>query len=127
MPAKRPERLPRRWHAAIIALLSEATISAAAAKVSINEKTLRRWLSNPRFEAAYAEERRRVFEAAGNLLQSAELEAVTTLRACLSSQSDHAKIRASLGIIEGARQAYETQTLTTRIAALEAKMRSREE
>ena len=43
---------------ALIALLTEPTISAAAKKVGIGERTLHTWLRDATFTAAYREARR---------------------------------------------------------------------
>ena len=47
------EKLTRKQDAAIGALLSQPTISAAAQSVGLGEATLRRWLKDPGFLAAY--------------------------------------------------------------------------
>jgi hypothetical protein len=48
-----PDKLTRRQEALILALLSEPTHAAAAAKARVSEATLRRWLHLPAFRAAY--------------------------------------------------------------------------
>jgi hypothetical protein len=46
---------------AIVALLSEPTLGQAAARCGITERTLRRWLAEDAFQAAYEAARRTTF------------------------------------------------------------------
>lgn len=52
------EKLTPKQEEAIMALLSEATIGAAAAKVGVSEVTLGRWLKLSEFAAEYKAPRR---------------------------------------------------------------------
>ena len=45
------KKLNRRQEAALVALLAEPTYTAAAARARVSEKTLRRWLKRPEFQA----------------------------------------------------------------------------
>ena len=68
--------------AAIVALLSEPTIVAAAARVGMGESTLRRWLAeDAAFQAEFEMARHATFEAAisrsfGQISRSANREAI---------------------------------------------------
>jgi hypothetical protein len=57
-PMGHGEKRSRRGEAAIAALLTEPTIEAAAAKARISVRTLKYWLRQPRFQAAYRQARR---------------------------------------------------------------------
>src|ERR1700685_3080143 len=72
-----------RQAAAIAALLAEASVSAAAKKIGVGEKTLRRWMELPAFKAAYRAARVDVVEGAAARLQRAAGKAVETLEALL--------------------------------------------
>ena len=84
-------------------------------------------MRRPDFKAAFDEARRVAFDSALTLLHTTSVEAVETLRACLNSQSDPTRVRASAVILERGFAAHEMQSLASRIAALEARMRSTEE
>jgi len=73
------EQLSRKQEHAIGALLTEPTISAAAAAVGIGEATLRRWMKLDDFITEYRAARRQVVEQATARLQQASSGAVDTL------------------------------------------------
>ena len=72
-------RISRKQDTAIGALLSRPTISAAAESVGIGEATLRRWLKNPDFLAAYGTAWREAVSQAVGQLQAACSVAVVAL------------------------------------------------
>jgi hypothetical protein len=64
---------------AIVALLSENSITAAADRCEVNEKTLRRWMADDEaFKQDLATARRAMFETAMNRLQPLAAQAVDT-------------------------------------------------
>ena len=69
-------KLSRKMGQAIAALLSEATIAAAAARVGVGEVTLWRWLQRQDFQAAFRAARREAVAQAIARLQQACSEAV---------------------------------------------------
>ena len=72
---------------AILALLSEKTLGAAATTCGVNEKTLRRWLANDEaFQADYAEARQATFEAGMGRIQALTARAVDTLEDLLDAE-----------------------------------------
>lgn len=72
---------------AILALLSEKTIGEAAAKSGVNEKTLRRWLSDDEaFKAEYAAARHAAFQAGISRVQALTARAVDTLEDLLDAK-----------------------------------------
>jgi transposase-like protein len=73
------DKVGRKFEQAIGALLSNATIRAAALEIGINEKTLRRWLRDEGFRAAYQAARERTLHTTTNLLLSASVEAAEVL------------------------------------------------
>src|SRR5207247_1202445 len=112
----------RKREQAIAALLEKPTITEAAQVVGLSERTIRRWLSDPRFAADDRLARRQVVEVAIGGLQQATAEAVAALRRNLTADAPQAvQVRAALGILEQAAKGVELLDLAERVAALEAK------
>lgn len=75
------DRSSAKRDAAILGLLEETTICAAAERAGIGEATLRRWLrENDEFKKQYVTARKEVFAQALNQLRQGALEAAITLR-----------------------------------------------
>ena len=113
------EKLTRKQEQAISALLAEATLASAAERVSVNESTLRRWLSLPEFAAAYREARRQVMEKAMAQLQQSSWAASTTLLRLLTAESESVRLRAATAILDQANKGLEMLDFEERLAALE--------
>ena len=72
---------------AVVALLSEKTIAAAAKKAGVGEKTLRRWLADDeQFQTEYAAALRTTFEAGIQRAQALAAKAVDTLEDLLEDE-----------------------------------------
>src|SRR5262245_18740807 len=113
-------RQARKQEAAISALLAEPTIGQAAKVAGIGEKTLRRWLREPGFQAEYRAARRQALEGAIGALQQATGLAVQALVRDLDADAPQAvQVRAALGILEQAAKGMELLDLADRITALE--------
>jgi len=78
------EKFSRKDEEAIDALITEPTIKAAAKKVGLGEKTLRRWLEDPDFREDLDAERMHRLEAATRGLEQAAPEAIASLQRVLS-------------------------------------------
>ena len=104
---------------AILALLSEPTIAAAATKARISERTLLRWLAESSFQARYRAARRQVVEQAIAQLQQGTGEAVEALRRNLKCGVPAAEIAAAKAVIDFSTKAIELTDLIERIEALE--------
>ena len=113
------ENLTRKQERALDALLSEQTLAGAAEKAGVSEPTLRRWLKQDTFLAAYREARRQVVEKAFAQLQNSTWAASTTLLKLLGSSSDSVRLRAAIAILDQAGKAVELLDLDERISALE--------
>jgi transposase-like protein len=113
------ENLNRKQEQAISALLSEATLSAAAERIGVNEATLRRWLRQADFTAAYREARRQVVEKAIAQLQQSSWAASTTLLKLLGAQSESVRLRAAVAILDHANKRLEMIDFEERLTALE--------
>ena len=72
---------------AIVALLSENNVSAAAKKCGVGERTLHRWLSEDEtFQAEHADALRTTFEAAVHRAQAITGKAIDTLEELLEDK-----------------------------------------
>ena len=114
--------LTHKQHKAIAALLSEATIASAAAKVGITESTLYRWLQDDTFNEAYRQARREAVGQAVARLQQLSSSAVFVLASVMADKATPPSTRviAAKAIIEYALQAVQLEDLQARVEALEA-------
>jgi len=104
---------------AILALLSEPTISAAAEKVGVSEVTLHRWQKLPAFQEEYRAARRYAMERATALLQNSAWAASTTLMRLLNSSSDSVRLRAAIAILEHGSKGLEVLDFEQRLIDVE--------
>jgi hypothetical protein len=113
------ERMSRKREQALAALLMHPTIAAAATAAGVNERTLREWLREPGFKAAYAEARAEVLERTVARLLRASESAVRTLEAALDAEKTADAVRAARIILEIAVKGTAELDLEARLAALE--------
>jgi hypothetical protein len=113
------EKLTRKQEQAIAALLCQPTIAAAAKQAKVSEATLRRWLGDPAFKAAYAAARCEVLERTVVLLLGATRKSVECLECNLTAEKPGDQIRAAVAILEQATKGIELLDLESRLAALE--------
>jgi DNA mismatch repair ATPase MutS len=115
--------LTPKQHKALAALLSEPTVTAAAAKVGIGERTLHTWLHEPAFDEAYTALRHEAVGLAVGRLQHATGIAVDALIEVLDTEYTPApaavRVSAAKVIIEYAIRFRELDELESRIAQLE--------
>lgn len=119
------EKLTRKQDAAIGALLCQPSITAAAHAVGIAEATLRRWLKEPGFLAAYRVARREALEHCVVLLQKASSAALGALLKSLQAKSEAVRLRAACAVLDYALKGAELLDLETRLAQLEAQVEDR--
>jgi hypothetical protein len=112
---------------AIIALLSEPTISAAAQASKIGQTTLHRWLNDPSFAAALKTARGQAFETALAALQGVSGKAVETLLAIMQDHQAQASARVSAAktILDIAIKAREQFDLADRLKAIEEALKAK--
>lgn len=120
------EKLSRKQEQAIIALLSHATMMAAAAACGVSETTLWRWLQMPEFRERCHEARRRAVEQAIGELQQLASEATKALKRNLTCGVPSAEIRAALGILDHATQGIELIEMEERLRRLEERLIERD-
>ena len=106
---------------ALIALLTEPTISAAAKTAGIGERTLHTWLGEDAFAKAYRDARRAAVQQTIARLQQASSMAVTTLMEVMDGMgnSPAARVSAAKAVIEQTLKSTEIEDLAARIEALE--------
>ncbi len=109
---------------ALSALLESASITDAAKKCGLSEKTLRRYLDDADFQTEFRAARRVVFEQNIVRLQSLHAGAVDTLERNLNCENPSVEVRAAQIIIEGNRKDFETLDILTRLEVLEIEHRT---
>jgi hypothetical protein len=107
---------------AIAALLTERTIEEAADRAGVSARTLKNWLAEPDFCAAYRAARRQLVEGAVGRLQEASGKAVDALVALLDCGHAPTRARAAMGILERSVRAIETTDLMERLEAMERRL-----
>jgi hypothetical protein len=115
-------KFSRKHEQAISALLTQPTLAEAATTVGVGEATLRRWLQQESFQAAYRQARREAVSQAVAHVQRVSGEAVETLRTIMHDdrKPSSARVTAARVILELAIKAVELEDLEVWIAALEA-------
>jgi hypothetical protein len=111
---------------ALIALLTQPTISAAARKAGIGERTLHTWLGEADFATAYRDARRAAVTQAIARLQQISGKAVDALLEVIDTEYTPAppavRVSAASKILDLAMKATELEDLAERLAALEQQM-----
>ena len=113
--------ISRKQDTAIGALLSQATIPAAAESVGIGEATLRRWLKDRDFLAAYRAARREAASQAVGHLQGAcsvSVVALTDISQGVNCPAS-ARVSAAKTVLELALKGIELEDLAVRVEELE--------
>ena len=132
-PAGLPDFCPdltRPQEAAILALLSEPSIAAAADKAGVSERTLHRWLKEePRFMAEYRRARREAFAQAIGLTQRSATAAVGTLLRVMhdTKATWSSRVSAATQVLRFAREAIELDDLAARVETLEGRAAEHQE
>jgi hypothetical protein len=112
----------RKQDKAILVLLTEPTVEAAAKTADVSDVTIWRWMKQPDFRAELRDARRAVVEGAIGRLQQAATEAVDTLRKNLSCGTPSVEVRAATAILDQAVKAVELFDLAERIEHFEARL-----
>jgi hypothetical protein len=103
----------------LAALLESATITEAAKKCGLSEKTLRRYLEDAEFQKEFRAARRSIFEQNIVRLQSLHAGAVDALERNLTCEIPSSEIRAAQIVIEASRKDFETFDILQRLEILE--------
>jgi hypothetical protein len=115
-------QIGKRQEAAIAALLTQSSTAKAAEKAGVPYRTLKRWLTDADFMAAYRLERRRLVEQAVGRMQQATAFAVTALLALLKDGTESIRLAAAKTLIEHSRDAIEVAEVMERLEVLEGKL-----
>jgi predicted DNA-binding transcriptional regulator YafY len=109
------------WEAAIASLLATSTIHEAADQCGVSERTLKRWLAMPEFQAAFIEAKSDMLKAATSKLRREAGAAVDVLSSVAGDTKAPAASRVTAGraLLELAFKSHETEVLEERIATLE--------
>ena len=111
-----------RQDRAIVALLSEPSIEAAAKTADVSDVSIWRWMKQPEFRAKLRDARRAVVEGAIGRLQAAATEAVDTLRRNLTCGTPSVEVKAAATILDQAVRCVELFDLAERVEHLEARL-----
>jgi hypothetical protein len=106
---------------AILALLSERSIGAAAQRCAVNERTLRGWLSHdPDFASAYDQARQATFTAGISRIQALTAKAVDTLEELLDAPNPAVRLGAARTVSEIGLHQHDAATILRKLADIEA-------
>jgi hypothetical protein len=111
-----------RQDRAIVALLAEPSIEAAAKTAAVSDVTIWRWMKQPESRSKLRDARCAVVEGAIGRLQAAATEAVETLRRNLTCGTPSVEVKAAATILDQAVKAVELFDLAERIEHLEARL-----
>jgi hypothetical protein len=103
----------------VAVLLEAATITEAAAKCDLNERTLRRYLDDAEFQKEFRAARRLAFEQNITRLQSLHGRAVDALERNLNCENPSVEVRAAQIVVEASRKDFETLDILERLETLE--------
>ena len=111
----------RKMDEAIAALISERTIDAAARKLEITSKTLRRWLAIPEFQEQYREARRQYLSQVLAWIQHGVAAAGTVvLRFVADTSVPHSvRLAAAKCVIDCAQKGLDLAHIEARLSELE--------
>ena len=113
--------LTAKQERALLALMGERTLDDAAKSARVGQRTLRRWLQQPTFRAAFLELRREVLGAATARLQAVACDAVDALHSVVLDRQapPAARVSAARTVLDQANRAVEIEDLSVRVAQLE--------
>ena len=116
------EKASRKQETAIAALIAHGSLGQAALASKLSESTLRRWLKEPSFQAAYSSAKKEVFQRSIDLLR---LGSNAAARALIQIAQDRespagARVAASRSIIDIGLNVTELQDLAERVSELQA-------
>ena len=116
------EKFERKWEQAIAALLSQGTILQAATAAGVDESSLRRWLKDAAFKAAYHQARADLLQHSLGHIAAGLTAAALVLRGILIDKeaSASSKVAAARTLFEMAMKDRELEALEARLAAVEA-------
>jgi transcriptional regulator with XRE-family HTH domain len=123
---KNNDELSRRQEAALIALMEGATLSLSqiAAKISVNPRTINRWMKDEAFLRRYRALRTAQVERGVARLQDLFDKAVDTLEKNLDSGNRPSEVRSAVSIINQSMAGVDLLDHDQRILAIERRFES---
>jgi hypothetical protein len=115
-------KMDRLQEQAVAALLAFPTVAKAAETVGVDESTLRTWLRDPDFRAAYRAARADVLERTVARLVAASVKAVEALERNRGAARAADQIRAALGILSHVTNGLAVSDLTAQVQELAARV-----
>jgi len=113
--------LNRKAPEAAVAVVECPTLHAAAARVNVAQRTIRRWLELPAFQELVAEASRAAYRHAQGRMRSLCAKACRTLDAAMDRDgASSVQVRAAVACLEFSARA-DLNELESRIAALESR------
>jgi hypothetical protein len=108
--------------------MAEKTLEAAAQRCGVNERTLRRWMTeDAMFQRDLAEARRATFQAGMNRVQALTVEAVETLAALMAADvSPAVRLGAARSVADLGIHHNDAETIMRKLDELEAYHRQQE-
>jgi len=120
MDESAPEHeLTQQQEQAIDALLTTHTIRAAAVKAGVGYSSLRKWLKDPIFSAAYAESKREIIRNTVHCLEMATEEGLRALRRLFKSRNPVTVLKAVALLFEARNESVNQVDVIGRLKALE--------
>ena len=119
----------RQKEQAILALLSERNIEGAARATGIGTTTLKRWMQNPEFQAAYLKARQDAYgQGIARLQQNSSAAAATLLKIMIDENAPAAsRVRAADRVLEHGASALQVEELQQRVQRLEQRDQKHEQ
>ena len=116
-----PDELPPQQAQAVLALINQPTTKQAADQAKVSERTLHRWMEDPKFMSALRKARRLAFLHAVSLAQQYTALAVNALAKIITdpTASHASKGAAASTLLKFGREAMGLDDLDERIDALE--------
>jgi hypothetical protein len=114
-------KFERKADEAIAALLTRPSIEDAARGVGVSEKTIRRWLQDPQFNARYLQARRDSVRQASARMQQATGAAGTIILRLMTDPNvpPAVRLRAAECVFDHAIKGVELEDIEARVAVLE--------
>ena len=118
----------RRQSQAIAALLAHPTVAQAAAAAQVGERTLRDWMAQPAFTAAYGLARQQLITTAiGNLHHSATAAARALKEIAEDGMAPPAaRVSAARAILESSFRGAELMEIEERLTSIETRIAGKE-
>jgi len=117
----RKDTMTARKRRATVALLAEPTVTLAARRCGVKERTLYRYLADPVFKAELRRRQDQSIQAAVAALSGLSGEAIRTLRDTLTDPeaTPSVRLRAAVAVLQERRRLGELDDLRQRVEALE--------